>query len=74
MDEIERILWRIPEEESGVILVFIYRCEACGSLTYPVQHANGEMDYETPDETDVPDKCFNGHKWVLGLWEKNGGQ
>jgi hypothetical protein len=49
--------------------IYIYRCERCGSLTYPIQYASGIIDYETPDESNVPDKCFMGHKWVLGIWE-----
>jgi hypothetical protein len=48
---------------------YIYRCEGCGSLTYPIQHADGIIEYENPDESNVPDKCFMGHKWVLGLWD-----
>lgn len=53
----------------GIESYHIYRCDNCGSLTYPVQRANGSIDYETPDETNVPDKCFMGHKWMLGLWK-----
>jgi hypothetical protein len=49
--------------------IYIYRCEGCGSLTYPEQLADGTINYEIPDETNVPDKCFMGHRWVLGIWE-----
>lgn len=49
---------------------YVYRCTGCGALTYPVQWPDGKIVYELPDETNVPDKCFMGHKWVLGMWEK----
>jgi hypothetical protein len=47
---------------------YIFRCDRCGSLTYPIQEANGIIKYEEPDESNVPDKCYMGHRWVLGMW------
>lgn len=52
---------------------FVFRCDKCGSLVYPLQYPDGSIDFNSPDRKivftpRVPDKCWNGHRWVLGIW------